>query len=98
MKVITKSNYRVIIEPNTGHYFFRRSQEEISEEEKKICKEIEDQVRRHVDNFSRVDIDCDTDITCSYCKLAWEVDKETGEPFCCSRAVEEWETEKQKAV
>ena len=83
MKIIKKINFRIVIEPATYHV----------QDEKYIestCKQIVDNVKRHVDDVSSVGYKFDTEVTCSFCGLYWETDKETGEPVCCTKAINEF--------
>lgn len=84
-KIITKTNFRVVVEPKTHGFSIRYSDSTIESD----CKEMVDQIKRHVDNVDRVYMDFDTEITCSYCGYEWELDKETGEPTCCNKAIDE---------
>jgi len=55
------------------------------------------QVRRHCDDVGGIGIRWDTSIHCSHCHRVWEADEETGEPYCCNAAVNEWlDAEKKK--
>lgn len=82
-KVIEKINFRVVVEPKTHVYGIKLSYVE------QDCKEMADQIKRHVDNVSSVSVDFDTNVTCSHCGYGWEEDI-TGEPLCCNAAIEEW--------
>lgn len=93
-KIIEKSNYRVVVEPKTGPHYFSRTQESILAEEKSACEEMVEQIKRHVDMVGRIDVEYDTEEICSYCKLQWEVDEQTGEPQCCTKAQVEFSEQK----
>lgn len=89
MKIISKDNIRVEVEPGMQGFNY------VDEEEKlRDCKEIVEQVKRHVDNVFSCNVFWDPIKTCSFCGYGWDEDEKTGEPFCCTKAVEEWEKEK----
>lgn len=92
-KIIKKSNYRVVVEPKTHIYGIALSEDAV----KGDCREIVDQIKRHVDDVCRVDIEFDTEAVCSHCGYGWELDEETGAPVCCNKAVDEFNNEKLKA-
>lgn len=104
-KIKEKSNFRVIVEPKgLGDYggirvsdsMFHKTQQDREKAYERRCKEIIDQIKRHVDEVGRMEIDYDTEETCSHCKLTWELD-ENGVPVCCDKAIEEHEaTQKEK--
>lgn len=96
MKTIKKSNFRVIIEPQrlgdlgavvTSDEFFY-TEEQIPELYEDRCKEMIEQIKRHVDNVGYVYIDCEKEEICSLCGYTWEQD-ENGIPMCCDDAVKE---------
>ena len=82
-KITTKTNFRVIVEPVTSICGIKLSTVESD------CREVADQIKRHVDNVRRVDVEYDVENTCSHCGYSWEVDEETGEPLCCQKAIDE---------
>lgn len=102
MKLTSKSNFRVVIEPRPlGHFGFaitsdsfgkRGTPEEISKQVEddynERCQEIVDQIKRHVDNIGYVNIEYDTQIICSHCHRDWDED-EDGIPCCCDMAQKE---------
>lgn len=83
-KIIEKSNFRVIVEPRTHIYGVALSFVESD------CETMVEEIKRHVDNVSRVYVDYDTDEICSHCGYTWVVD-ETGLPQCCTKAQKEFE-------
>lgn len=100
MKIIKKSNFRVVVEPRAlGNFgatirvsdsFFHKTPESIEKGYMDRCREIADQIKRHVDETGSVDIEFDTTAICSHCGHEWEVD-ETGLPQCCQKAQSEFE-------
>lgn len=103
MKIIKKTNFRVVVEPRrlgdygalrTSDTAFGRTEEQVEKDYKRRCEEIAEQITRHVDNVSSVDVDYDTDAYCSHCGYGWEVDPETKEPVCCNTAIEEFNEQK----
>lgn len=95
-KIIKNSNYRVVIEPQDLSNIERRFHKDPESVEKSIknrCNDIAESIKRHVDNIDRVDIEFDTDETCSHCGLEWCEDY-NGLPTCCTEALAEMQIEK----
>lgn len=100
MKVQRKTNIRVEVYPRSpGDFGFASigGMSRSEQEELRLCEEIAQQIRRHVDELpSRgnrgVDVVYETETVCSHCGYSWEED-ENG-PLCCSKAQEEWDAEK----
>lgn len=105
MKITTKTNFRVIVEPRRlGDFgsvrvpdnFGGLSPARIEKDYQSRCEEIVADIRRHVDNVDGCSIECDTEEVCSHCGLQWEELPEAddygpkGAPLCCSRAAEEF--------
>ena len=93
MKVVTKSNYRIVVEPKTRIFGIELSEET----QRRDLKEMEEQIKRNVDNIGYISVQYDTDETCSHCGLTWQLseddnDKEfpKGCPVCCQDAIDEW--------
>jgi len=102
MKIIRKTNFRLLVEPKSlGDYgsirvsdtFFNKNAESIERQYMSRCKEIADQIKRHVDDVRSVDIDYDTEAVCSHCGYSWEVE-EDGTPLCCNEAVKQFQESK----
>ena len=93
MKLTIKENFRVTVYPEPVSRYIRRTQEKQEEAYEIDCKYIKQQIERHIDNFSNVEIDWDTKEICSHCEYEWDVDKKTGEPLCCEEASNEWKQE-----
>jgi len=86
MNRIVRSNFHVVVWP--APYW--------SHSDKDTCKEIMAQIKRHIDDVDRIEIDCDVEEVCEFCERTWEVDKD-GCPECCDAAQQEWmEYEKKK--
>ena len=101
MKKINKNNFRVVIEPRRiGDYGFCRisdnaySQEEKEKEYAKMCRDILDECKRHIDNVGSIYIDYDAEEICSFCGYGWDIDPETKEPLCCNKAIDEFNISK----
>lgn len=77
MKTIKKSNFRVEVYPRTTVYGITFA------DEKDICKEIEDDIKRHVDNVGGVYIVSDNDPVCASCGSRWREDGDTYNGGCC---------------
>lgn len=93
MKVVTKSNYRIVVEPRTKIFGIELSEET----QRRDLKEMEEQIKRHVDNIAYLSVQYDTDETCSHCNLSWEVSQDDSDPdfpkgcpVCCQDAIDEW--------
>ena len=96
-KIVNKYDYRVIVWPRSlGNFGFVSMSDSMIEpdEEKRnkryleICKEIEDNIKRHIDNVDNIVITHDVDELCEHCGYAWEVDSD-GIPMCCDEAINE---------
>jgi hypothetical protein len=85
MKKTILNNFRVVITPSLWAH-----EQKDPLRSRVACQNIIDDVKRHVDNISSMDIEYDTEEVCSFCGYAWDVDPETGEPLCCSEAQGEW--------
>jgi hypothetical protein len=95
-KVVKKSNYRLRVEPSVHAGWLRRkTAEEIAKEEKDLCVEMEEQIRRHVDNIGRIEVEYDEETVCSHCGYEWDVD-ENGVPSCCKEAINEYEASQKQ--
>ena len=93
MKIVKKSNYRIVVEPKTHVYGIALGDDNV----KSILREMEEQIKRHVDNIRHIAIECDTDTICSHCGLSWEVSEDDsdpdfpkGTPLCCDKAINEY--------
>lgn len=92
MKQVKTKNYRVVVEPRMYTYIRRYLTEE---QYRRVCNEIIEQIKRHVDDVLDVQIEFDSEYTCEYCENTWEED-ENGEPMCCGKAQEEWKSNQEK--
>jgi len=93
MKLTIKSNPRIIVEPKTRLFGIVLS----DETQKRDLKEMQEQIRRHVDNVQDVRVEYDIDEVCSHCNLSWEVSEDNtdpnfpkGTPVCCQAAIDEY--------
>jgi len=105
MKKTIRENFRIIVEPRSlGDYGYVRTSDRLfyPDEEKRAkeyrnrCEDIEEQIKRHVDNVEYVRIECDEKVVCTYCGWGWEIDLETGQPSCCEEAIAEFEKLKEQ--
>jgi hypothetical protein len=104
-KIIHKSNFRVVVEPkrlgdygnikisDNALYDEQRAQKEYQ----RRCEEMVEQIKRHVDNVDRVEVDFDVEYTCSHCEQEWTTD-EAGCPLCCEEAEQEYLAGKKQIV
>lgn len=88
-KIIEQTNVRLEVEPDLGW------STKTVEQQKLICRNIAEQIRRHVDDVKHVSIRWDTKELCEYCKLGWET-LQNGEPVCCDLAAQEWREERKQ--
>lgn len=89
MKVERKINIRVEVEPRTPLYYLSESSEKREKYEFELCRGIEEQIKRHVDDVDYISIMYENYAFCSYCENEWEED-EHGCPLCCNEAITEW--------
>ena len=84
MKKIIKCNYRVEVYPKTSIFGITLDKDNLD-----AVKDIEDQIKRHVDGIGETYINHDTEEICSFCGASWTED---GDRYngCC----DEDETEK----
>ena len=87
-KKVVKSNYRVVVYPEKVISAWR------DDEEERTCKEIKEQILRHVDGIAhrnpQVFIEFDGEQVCEFCERPWET-ADDGYPLCCDDAIEEWD-------
>ncbi len=100
-KIIKKSNYRIVVEPETHVFGIALSEDTI----KSNLRDMEQQIKRHVDNIGWMNIEYDTDEICSHCGLTWEEspddsdpDWPKGTPYCCQKAIDEFNLSKTKQL
>jgi uncharacterized Fe-S cluster-containing MiaB family protein len=91
MKVVKKHNFRVEVFPDTFLVDKEDYKRMISN-----CNSIIDDIKRHVDDVDRMEIEYDVEVLCSHCKSEWE-EESTGKPVCCEAAVLECIEEKKEA-
>ncbi|MFD9763233.1 hypothetical protein ACFWXI_06775 [[Kitasatospora] papulosa] len=115
MKHTTREDYRVVITPrrlgDLGWMSIsdRMASSDPDRDMRERCEEITEQVKRHVDNVSSVEVQFTEVHTCSHCCLTWEVltaveaanpsyqqDEHSaeGEPVCCEKAIAEFRAER----
>lgn len=90
MKKTYKENVRVIVRPYDGYgHDFKTLLD--------ICKDIDKQIERHIDDVGETEIDWDANDYCEFCGNPWEINNDAtdenwllGEPLCCKKAQEEW--------
>lgn len=92
-KKVVNSNYRVIVYPTPpGVYPGLGVISGIDwepGEEKKACKCIAREIKRHVDRVCATFVECDVETICEFCDRDWEEDSD-GSPMCCRKAYKEW--------
>lgn len=87
-KITKRTNFRVVVEPETRIYGIRLDRVE------RECENIVDQIKRHVDGVHSAYVEHDTEVVCSHCGYEWE--EEDGIPQCCTKAQVEAAAEKFK--
>lgn len=99
-KITRRTNFRVVVRPRPpGDFGYAQVPGLTHSEERtlRICQEIADQIRRHVDNLPTpgrdrnrgVQVTWDTEDYCSHCAGWWETEPD-GRPVCCQEAIDEW--------
>jgi len=95
MKVKRISNYRVEVTPDPPRSPREDSHQWYRDRLATLVKEI----LRHVDGIDLVQAAWDSYEFCEHCGELWEcciADPVTGEPGCCDKAVQEWESQHPK--
>lgn len=88
---ITIKSFKVVIEPEVSQGLFKkRSEEDMANEQHEICKQVIEDIKRHVDNAESARIERVELEVCNYCAREWEVD-ENDYPTCCQRAITDHE-------
>ena len=100
MKTYTEhEDYRITVIPlQPGNYGYVSLGRQKRSHDKWVAmmEKISAQIKRHVDNIESVHLEWDDIERCVYCDYEWEEDPETGEPYCCNKAVDEWESKIDK--
>ncbi len=87
-----ETNFRVVITPrglgqfgsiSVGDSFFYPDSAKRSEAYRDRCRDIEGQVKRHVDEVGSIDIECDREEVCSHCGSEWTEASDTYNGGCC---------------
>jgi hypothetical protein len=79
MKTIERSNFRVEVWPKTRVYGIK------VDEEESVCKSMIDDIKRHVDNWQAVGVECDKTTVCSHCGSKWTEDGDDYNGGCCTK-------------
>lgn len=95
-KKAEKRNIRVEVYPKVCKPSFA-SNDYIEGEELAACQSIAENIKRHVDDIANIGIHYETVEYCEFCGTEWDADEKTGEPLCCTKAMEE-RAEQQKAA
>lgn len=90
-KLSKKSNFRVVIHPrslgNLGLMIVPDSMisSNAELEYEKLCNEISNQVRRHIDGVGFVEVDFDREYVCEHCGYKWTEDGDKYNGGCCDK-------------
>ena len=98
MKVLgVKHNFRVVLTPRGfGDFGFmstsdsfvyghgKEADERKARDYQDRCEDMARDAKRHVDNVSSADVECDQEPLCSYCGRLWTEESETYNGGCCS--------------
>ncbi len=71
-----KTNFHVVVYPGETWASFpgmRRS----AKEEERLCLEIIQEIKRHVDNTGYIGVENDTEASCEFCGSGWTEDEES---------------------
>jgi len=88
--IIHKENIRVEVEPKLWGIGIA----ETEKDQVRACKDIVEQIERHVDGVGLCQVLWDSVSYCEFCGYKWETDEDTGEPLCCKKAQDEWKKNK----
>lgn len=89
-----ETKFRVVITPKglgdfgiirTSDTFFYPDPAKRAAAYRDRCRDIEEQVRRHVDEVGRVDIECDREEVCSHCGGEWTEPSDIYNGGCCDK-------------
>ena len=86
-KKIQNSNPRVEISPTMPWNSGRDSEDKQFEDGMRSCKQIEEEVKRHVDQEG-VEIVYDTGPICEFCDAYWTEDNDEYNGGCCAKDIE----------
>ena len=91
-------NFRVVVEPRRlGNMGFVRTsdsflygtgpdaEKRISAEYEARCKEIADQIKRHVDEVGGISVEFDCDPVCEHCGCRWTEESTNYNGGCCQK-------------
>lgn len=92
MKKTIKENIRVEVFPREPwiHYEKERLEKYLLD----LAHQIEKQIKRHCDDIGNVYVQYESFEVCSFCGYGYEIDEETKEPACCSKAIDEFKQER----
>ena len=101
-KKINKENIRVEVHPVQS--YLPENHINWADDVIKDCKDIIEQIKRHIDNVNYVGVEYDTREICEFCKSEWEVNKGAGAwgdlpidiPVCCEKAQDEWKSKNKE--
>ncbi|TBW96706.1 hypothetical protein TP46_12350 [Xanthomonas citri pv. aurantifolii] len=65
------------------------SKENIAKQYEERCREIVDQIKRHVDDVRSVEIESDHEAICSHCGSEWSEEDDAYNGGCCERDEED---------
>jgi len=90
-RVIKECNFRVEVSPRgRGDFGFASigGLQWTPEDELRICKNIEADIRRHVYDIGRTDIVFDSEEVCEYCDADWSEGDSPHNGGCCQKDIE----------
>ena len=76
-RVADRDNYRVIVWPRTHTYGIPHG------DPAETCKDILNQIKRHIDEVETVEITSDKADSCSHCGACWTEDGDDYNGGCC---------------
>lgn len=88
MKKTIESNYRVEVHPRHHGdlgFAFISGMTRPEPETRRICEDIAQQIKRHVDGVGTARVVCDVEVVCEYCGWAWTEDGNAHNGGCCEK-------------
>jgi methionyl-tRNA synthetase len=81
------TGYHVAIEPKQ-HYMHRWSEEDKLNDQKNVCKDMIQQINRHVDEVGYIDLIEEAEMVCEHCGSMWSERESSYNGGCCDKDIE----------
>lgn len=89
-------SYHVEIEQESPGRYPGRDPHYALEDEKRICKGIVDQIKRHVDGVASVMVVEEAEVICEHCGGLWTEGNDPDNAGCCDADVDEMDKRKER--